>query len=100
MEMTQFKIEIPEKVMLRIRARDRDLLARQDFTGSDLVSRLGRDSNLRPFVGLYSPEELQGMLGYLALAASTTKDFRLERELEALYNHISKALVLHDSRIS
>ncbi|MFQ5579187.1 MAG: hypothetical protein ACE5FZ_01115 [Nitrospiria bacterium] len=98
--MAQFNIETSDKITLRIRARDRDLLARQNFSQSDILSRLGRDSNLSQFVGKYDPEELQDMLGYLALAASTTKDLRLESELEALYDHISKVLASHDSGLS
>jgi len=100
MEITQYRIENKDKIKLRIRARDRDLLARQDFVRADVVSRLGRDSNQNHFVGLYSAEELHEMLGYLALAASSTKDFRLERELETLYDHISRVLVSHDSHLS
>ncbi|HIE65844.1 MAG: hypothetical protein ABGX83_00285 [Nitrospira sp.] len=100
MEMAQFKIETSDIITLKVRARDRDLLARQNFSQADLVSRLGRDSNLSHFVGLYSKEELQEVLGDLALAESSTKNFRLERELEALYNHISRVLVSHDNCLS
>lgn len=94
--MAQFRIDTPEKIKLRLRARDKNLLAQNAFAKSDYVSRLGRESDSSQLVGLYTPRELKDMLGYISLASSDTKGLKLQKELETLYDHISRTMARHN----
>ena len=87
------QIAIGEKVPLELTERERDLIMKHTFAGSDLTDRLrvvpgpGR----RPFYR-FTLDELDGLVGYVAAEANHAKVKKLEKELHQLYGRIADVL--------
>ena len=87
------QIAIGEQVPLELTERERDLIMKHTFAGSDLTDRLrvvpgpGR----RPFYR-FTLDELDGLAGYVAAEANHAKVKKLEKELRQLYGRIADVL--------
>ena len=87
------QIAIGEQVPLELTVRERDLIMKHTFAGSDLTDRLrvmpgpGR----RPFYR-FTLDDLDELAGYVAAEANHAKVKKLEKELRQLYGRISDVL--------
>ena len=87
------QIAVGEKVPLELTERERDLIMKHTFAGSDLTDRLrvvpgpGR----RPFYR-FTLDDLDELAGYVAAEANHAKVKKLEKELRQLYGRIADVL--------
>jgi len=88
--MKRRKIQAGEKIAVRMTARDRTLLLDHAFSDPEYAERLRPAPSGRGLVGDYSLDDLEDILGYIAAEANHTKDKKLRRELDALYDRLSQ----------
>ena len=86
--MNRKKIEPDEKVTVRMTARDRELLLEHTLGDAEYAERLDSAPNGKGLVGLYTLDDLEDILGYVAAQANHTEDKKLRRELDALYDRL------------
>lgn len=85
------RIELNEKVPVRITIRQRDLILENTFIGDDIIRPLRlaevKGKNIEVWLSLSDIEELQG---YIAAEANHTEDRRLQKDLDRAYARIRK----------
>jgi hypothetical protein len=87
------QMAVGEKVPLELTERERDLIMKHTFAGSDLTDRLrvvpgpGRRSSYR-----FTLDDLDELAGYVAAEANHAKVKKLEKELRRLYDRIADIL--------
>jgi hypothetical protein len=90
------KISEDTRVPVKLTARERQLILEQTFADDEILAPL----QVLPEVGkhaaqytLYDIEELQG---FVAAEANHTNDRRLEKELNALHEHLQREMEKYD----
>ena len=86
--MNRRKIQPDEKITIRMRKLDRELLLNHTLGDPEYADRLRAAPNGRGLVGEYTLDDLEDMLGYVAAEANHTNDKKLRRELDALYDRL------------
>ena len=87
------QIAVGEKVALELTERERDLIMKHTFAGSDLTDRLRivPSPGRRPFYR-FTLDDLDELAGYVAAEANHAKVKKLEKELRQLYGRIAAVL--------
>lgn len=87
------QIAAGEKVPLELTQRERDLIMKHTFAGSDLTDRLRivPSPDRRPFYR-FTLDDLDELAGYVAAEANHAKVNKLEKELRQLYGRIVDVL--------
>jgi hypothetical protein len=90
------QIAVAEKVPLELTERERDLIMKHTFAGSDLTDRLRivPSPGRRPFYR-FTLDDLEELAGYVAAEANHAKVKKLEKELHQLCSRIADALETH-----
>ena len=91
-ERLRKRIKPDEKIVLRLTARQRDLIINETFTPSELTGRLrlrvvGKKPSCRFTLG-----ELDELMGYVAAEANHTPDRKLEKKLLEIFGRIEQLL--------
>jgi hypothetical protein len=87
------QIAVGEKVPLDLTGRERDLIVKHTFAGSNLTDRLriepspGRRPSYR-----FTLDDLDELAGYVAAEANHAEVKKLENELRRLYGRIAEVL--------
>lgn len=84
------KIKRGEKIEISFSSRERKLLIEHTFADSEYTERLRPVSGSATWVGEYTLEDLDDLLGYIAAEANHAEDANLERKLQALYDRLCK----------
>jgi len=87
------QIAVGEKVPLELTERERDLITKHTFTGTNLTDRLRivPSPGRRPFYR-FTLDDLDERAGYVAAEANHAKIKKLEKELRRLYSRIADVL--------
>jgi hypothetical protein len=87
------QIAVGEKVPLELTERERDLIVKYTFAGSNLTDRLRivPSPGRRPFYR-FTLADLDELAGYVAAEANHTKVKKLEKQLRRLYGRIAHLL--------
>src|SRR5690242_17327533 len=87
------QIAVGEKVPLELTERERDLIMKPTFAGSDLTDRLRivPSPGRRPF-HRFTLNDLDELAGYVAAEANHAKVKKLEKELRQLYGRMADVL--------
>jgi len=87
------QIAVGEKVALELTERERDLIMKHTFAGSDLTDRLRivPSPGRRPFYR-FTLDDLDELAGCVAAEANHAKVKKLEKELRQLYGRIADTL--------
>jgi len=86
--MRRKKVEAGDRVPVRLSARQRELLFEETFVDSAYAKRLRSAKSGSYFVGEFTLDDLEDILGYVASAANHADDDRLEEELDQLWGHL------------
>ncbi len=83
------RIEPGERIPVRLTDRDRELILNHTFIGSDLERRIriAPVQGSAPVVGL-TLDDLDDLIGHVAAEANHSKDPRLGRQLDRLWNRL------------
>jgi len=84
------KIKRGEKIEISFSSQERELLIEHTFADSEYTERLRPVSGSATWVGEYTLEDLDDLLGYIAAEANHTENANLERKLQALYDRLCK----------
>ena len=90
------QIAVGEKVPLELTGRERDLIMKRTFAGSNLTDRLRIvPSPGQPPLYRFTLDDLDELAGYVAAEANHAKVKKLEKELRHLYGRITDVLESH-----
>ena len=91
------KIKEGEKVAVRFRPRERQLVLDHTFAGPDLTAALRRAQLTKGrHVVRYTLGDLDELLGYVAAEANHATDRKLRKELDALYARLRRGMESYD----
>lgn len=87
------QIAVGEKVPLELTKRERDLIVKHTFAGSNLTDRLRivPSPGRRPFYR-FTLDDLDELAGYVAAEANHAMVKKLQKELRQLYGRIAHLL--------
>ncbi len=82
------------KLTLALTMRECELLREDSLAPGELIDRLqpGSDSKTRRAKFLYTWEELDELIGFVAAAANHAENRKMEKEWDALFNRIAALL--------
>ena len=86
--MNRPKIQPDDKVTVRMTASDRELLLEYTLGDPEYVERLRPAPTGKGFVGNYTLDDLEDILGYVAAEANHTGDKNLRRQRDALFKRL------------
>ena len=87
--MKRKRINPDERVEVIMSARDQKLLVDHTFADPEYAERLRLIPEKSQYVGDYTLDDLEDMLGYIAAEANHCEDRKLHKELYALYDRFS-----------
>jgi hypothetical protein len=90
------KIEPDQAVPVRITARQKELLFEEIVVDPDYAERLRPAEGSTDFVGEFTLDDLEDILGYVAAVANHTDDGALEEELDQLHEHLQRTQRSYD----
>ena len=91
------KIKRGQKVEVSFRPRERELILDCTFTGPELTTVLRRAQLVGgKHVVLYTLDDLDELLGFVAAEANHSTDKKLRKELDALYARLRRAMESYD----
>lgn len=83
------KVGIDDRIPMRIRPADRDLVIEETFADPDLTERMRlAETRGRVLVVRYTLSELDDLLGHIAAAANHADDRKLQTRLDDLYDRL------------
>jgi len=93
--MRRKKIEPDTAVPVTLTLRDKELIEDHTFTDTEYVKRLkpGGRGKLR---GNFTLEDLDDLTGYVAAEANHSKDKELKKELDGLWERLTKVMESYD----
>ena len=77
-----------DRVSIHLTAQDRELLVEHTFVDPQYVEHLRADSTGRGFVGDYTLDDLEDLIGYVAAEANHAKQKSLARRLNSLFDRL------------
>ncbi len=82
-----------EPILIELKIKERDLILDETFADDDLTERLktAKEDDGK-IAALYTPDELEDLMGFIAAEANHAKDKKLEKELDCLYGKLEEAL--------
>ncbi len=86
--MKRRKLMPGEKATIRITARDYALFQEYEFGDDEYVKRFKPALEGRDYIGEFSLNDLEDILGFVAFESNHTDDEKLEAELDALYDRL------------
>ncbi|HKI83779.1 MAG TPA: hypothetical protein VKA63_05520 [Candidatus Krumholzibacteria bacterium] len=88
--MKRQKIGQGDRNQVRVSARERELLADHTFTGPEYVERLLAEPGGTGYAGMFTLDDLEDILGFVAAEANHCEDRKLQRELDTFYDRLSE----------
>lgn len=86
--MRRRTIQPGDAVDVRLGARDRELLLEHTLADPEYGERLQPAASGTDFVGRFTLDDIEDILGYVAAEANHTENKRLQGELEDLYDKL------------
>ena len=87
------RIPYGSKIKVRFTQRDRDLILNHTLAGPDETKQLVRARKREGvYIGSYSLNELDELLGFVAAEANHTKNRKLQGELDRLYEKLESEM--------
>ena len=80
--MGRRRINPGDRVRVKLRVRDRELLLEHTPAGPEYAERLQPVPGGSGLVGEYTLDDLEDMLGYIAAEANHTEEAKLQKELD------------------
>lgn len=95
--MKRIKIGEDDAIEVPFTARQRTLIIDHTFADPELTERL-RSANARQakLFALFTLYDLEELCGYIAAEANHTKDKRLQRELQGLFERLTRLMERYD----
>jgi hypothetical protein len=88
-QMQRHTIDPNQRIEVRMSARDRELIVDHTFADPDYAKRLRAIPGESGYVGKYTLDDLEDLLGFIAAEANHCSDSKLEEELDELFARIS-----------
>lgn len=89
------KIKPGEPIRVELSERDRELLLGHTLADPEYANRL-RPIGLRRFVAEYTLNDVEDIMGFIALEANNTKSTDLQTELDDLFDRLEVVQSLYD----
>lgn len=86
--MKRRAIQPDEKITIRITEGERALMLEHTFGDPEYAERLRPAAKGNGFVGEYTLDELEDILGYVAAEANHTEDRKVQRDLDAMFERL------------
>ncbi len=83
-----------QKIPLKLTAQERELIINKTLAGPDLTERLKLVLKSES-VFAFTLDELDELVGYIAVEANHTKSKKIQKELDRLYDRIQYILDTH-----
>jgi hypothetical protein len=87
--MARRKISPQDRVEVQMSSRGRELLLKHTLADPEYAERLRLVPGKQEYVGSYTLDDLEDVLGYVAAEANHTEDHTLRGDLDALYDRLS-----------
>lgn len=82
-----------EKVVLKLSARERELILEHTLADDELTAALrGMPASSKASVYFFTLDDLEELMGYVAGEASHAKDKKLQKELDRLFERMEDVL--------
>jgi phage major head subunit gpT-like protein len=89
-----------KRIEIKLTSKERDLIVNKTFAGSDLIEPLERAQIEDDLVTVYySPQDLEGLLGFIAAEANHANDEVLEAELDSLSDRLEDILADYEEEL-
>lgn len=84
------RIDPEDRIEVRMTPRDRELLLEHVVVDPEYVERLDQTAGSSTFIGRYTLDDLEDILGYIAAEANHMEDSKLQKELDALWDKLHR----------
>jgi hypothetical protein len=88
--MKRKKINEGDRIEVNVSPRERELLVDHTFADPVYAARLQAIPGKSGYVGAYTLDDLEDMLGYVAAEANHCEDRKLQKELYAFFDRLSE----------
>lgn len=94
--MKRKRISPEDRIEVRMSARDRELLVDHTFADPEYAERLRAIPGRSEYLGGYTLNDLEDILGYIAAEANHCENRKLQKELHGLFDRLSELQQSYD----
>jgi hypothetical protein len=88
--MRRKKINEGDRIEVKMSSRERELLVDHTFADPEYAERLRAIPGEPVYVGAYTLDDLEDMLGYIAAEANHCEDRKVEKELSRFFDRLNR----------